>query len=263
MGLELMGKAGQLNLFFYFFVYFALPLSLLLTYFSFKKQKDAFGEKLRELDSRQELFIYIPLAILFLVVSIALFFEGFLMYMSFYLMSFGILLVIALQYLRGRENGIDAKNKESKALSKIISYGSFVYFVIKIILEAYKAINTTDPFIILKAKDFSANNTLGSVLPMLQNYGIPDPAINIIALIFNDYVAIIILGITFLKTAFKKKGNIYGKINAGVIIVYMWFVVDIIRFPFFTMVLSMLYVSGWFLGNMYGSFDLSGVLDEL
>jgi hypothetical protein len=260
MGLGLLEAGGDVHFIFFYLLYLTFPLILWLSSLNLKYSK---SEKLKQMRSdksgRALLNVLSSIALIFLViVVITLFFPNSLKQLSFNFMSIAIILLLINQFKDGTSEGKDAKDKSTGFFKKTIAYLSFLYFVIKIIIESYKAINSTDPFVTLEVQGDMSISVLGALVPILLGWGIPQSAINIIAIIFSDYLTIIIIGITFLKEAFQAGGTIFSKLSAGIWIVYLWFAVDAIHFPFFTMVLSILYVAAWLNGNVRGE-----VIDKL
>ena len=188
---------------------------------------------------------------IFLIISIIpLFIPSALKQWSFAFLSVAILIVFFNQYKEGLSEGAEAKEK--KFIKKLFLYFSFFYFVIKLFIEAYKSLNVSDPFVFLESSDSTMNEILGQVTPLLLSYGVAPVILDIIAIVFSNYITIILISIIFLKEVFQEDGSIYAKLNVGLLVMFLWFAEDAIHFPFFTMVLSILYIAGWFLGNIHG-----------
>jgi len=132
------------------------------------------------------------------------------------------------------------------------SAGSFIYFALKIIIESYSTFTAGDPFKALEPVPATAEATLGSIYPLLLGYGIPLGIIDIIGFIFSDYIALILISITFLKEAFQAGGSIWSRILTAIWVVYLNFSADVIRFPVCPMIIALLYVSAWLNGHKNG-----------
>lgn len=178
--------------------------------------------------------------------------------------SFGFLCIaIILALLNTAKQGLqDGKMMltRGRSIKKFFAKWSFVYFVLKMMLEAYKAMNSQDPFIVIEPQGSFPEQVLGSLMPLIIEYWIrwemPEIylslSLNILAILFSNLVFILIIGFTFLIETFKESGNIWIKIRTAIWMVYLGFAVDIVRFQFFTLIVAMLFVALWLLGNSRG-----------
>ena len=68
---------------------------------------------------------------------------------------------------------------------------------------------------------------------------------------FSDYISFILVGLTFIKGSFGDKGNMYYKMNAGLWAVFLYFIMETLAIPFYSLILSLTYVCSWFIGNIF------------
>ncbi|MHA1732451.1 MAG: hypothetical protein ACTSU5_10940 [Promethearchaeota archaeon] len=158
------------------------------------------------------------------------------------------------QVAGGKPAGTSGKNAK---LKKLMSYGMFFYFVLKVVLESYKVFTTTNPF--EDKGGFSKEVSLGSVLPLLQGYGVPPGAISVIAVVFSDYLTFVMLGLSIVRGAMSERKSALSLLGAALLAMWMFFIPPSIEMPFFSMLLSLLYICGWIMGN----YNLKGKLEPL
>lgn len=259
MGIGFMEEAGAVNIIFYYLIYLTFPLSLTIYGLSIYTGKNTSYKIAGEnADLRkQKGILLVPL--IFLGISSLIFLSPTaLQYMAFYFMSIGIFVVAFKQFNSGRSSGVDTKKKEGgksmgQKVSMLIAIFSFVYFVAKIVIEANKVLGATDPFTVLDPSIgvSISPDSLGSISDTLSGLGLPQETITIIAIIMSDYITIILIAVNVLKKSLKSEG-LYAKVNAALWVMYIYFMIRIVQFPFFTLAISMLYVSGWIIGNITG-----------
>lgn len=239
MGIEIMARAGEVHPIFYYFLYFALPLSVIL--FVLNRQKD-WGFSTRN----NRVKTILPL--LFSGFLILFFFlPSQLISASFFIMSIGIFVLLRDTIKSGLIEGINSKN--NKKLNQILSKLSFFYFLATLVVQSYQSMNVIDPFFNLDPiLSFGVEN-LGGFLPILISLKIPMAVIAFLGIVFSKYITVLILGLIFIKSAVQAEGTVLTRINSAIWVIYLWFGSLLIRFPFFSLILSMLYVAGWFSGN--------------
>jgi hypothetical protein len=247
LGVEVMEGARVVHPFFYFFMYFCLPLSLLLSVFSIKAKTDKFS--IRNLGKfNPKILAWIP-AIGTIILTIMFFVPSTFVDAAFWIMAIGSFVLLFDTFKDGYSEG--KKSHETKFLSRFYAKATFIYFVLNIVVQAYKTLVAGDPFNALDPELSPGNADLGALVPILANFGIPLSIINILAIIFSNWATIIVLGFTFLKEAFGSDGGWSSKLNGGLWVVYLWFAAELIRFPFFLLIVSMIYVVAWLNSYMF------------
>ncbi len=264
MGVELLQNAGSDAPALFYFMYFAMPLGILLIMLNYRKKMASKADLSNR--TRKALLIYPKIGLGIVALSALLFiFPSTLISVSFFMLCIAIFIIIYQTYKDGTENGKDSKDPNTKWISRYYARFSFVYFVLKVILESYKNWNVSDPFAQVTESGTDMSSVLGPAMPLLLNYGIPASILSIIAFIFSNMITYIILGFTFLKESFSSDDSIYGKLNAGIWAVYLSVAGDNIHLPFLSTILALTSIVAYLISNRYdsiGSMYLGFVLND-
>jgi len=248
IGLFLFNQIAQTTSPILYYILLFAPTILLLTFmFDMKKKKSNISDK----NMKVNIIVGLVMGIIMTSITFASLANA---TMLLWYSTIIYMVYLIMIYLDRVKDGIDkgkeaAKVDPKKKFGRIWGKIMFYYFVVKVVLSAYKAYSATDP--IAAMMNTSSGNPLGSLGPILLAYGIPQIVLDILNVVFADWLTIILLLITMLQALIsldKEKRTIGGIFRTILLATILYFIPSLINLPFYTLILALLYISSWFIG---------------